>query len=100
MADPSLIAQAPSTRPSLRSVRSVWRRLATRDDTRRRRGVPAGTKLCLWIAATGRDPDGSTTPTGSTSPRADARHHIAFGKGIHFCLGANLARSKPRIAIE
>jgi len=32
--------------------------------------------------------------------RADAARHVAFGKGVHFCLGAPLARMEARIVLE
>ena len=36
----------------------------------------------------------------STSTRPNARHHIAFGRGVHTCPGAPLARAEARVCIE
>ena len=44
-------------------------------------------------------PPSFPSPTVSTSARTDNRH-IAFGWGIHFCLGAPLARVEGQIAIN
>jgi cytochrome P450 len=78
----------------------VWRRVATRDTVVGGVEIPAGAKLYLWLAATGRDPQRWSEPDRFDITRADAHRHLAFGKGIHFCLGANLAKLEVRVAIE
>jgi cytochrome P450 len=52
------------------------------------------------IASANRDPDhfGPTADTVDLG-RADAHDHIAFGGGIHYCLGAALARLEGQVAI-
>ncbi|CAL9357041.1 hypothetical protein SUDANB121_00597 [Nocardiopsis dassonvillei] len=55
--------------------------------------------LCS-IASAGRDPDHFTDPDRFDITRADASDHLAFSGGIHYCLGAPLARLEGRIALR
>ena len=54
--------------------------------------VPAGTRILLNFAAANRQPDVFAEPDTFDIHRANAARHISFGKGIHYCLGANLAK--------
>ena len=68
----------------------VWRRLTTRPVTLGGVDLPEGAKLFLWLAAAGRDPAVFHDPdhfdlTGATPTST------AFGRGLHYCLGASLA---------
>lgn len=63
--------------------------------------VPAGHHLLAWIASANRDerrwgPDAAQLDI----TRADARFHIAFGSGIHSCLGMWLARMELQVVLE
>ena len=78
----------------------VWRRVTTRPTTLGGVDLPEGAKLFLWLAAAGRDPSVFPEPDAFDLARANARHHLAFGKGIHACLGANLGRLEAQIALE
>jgi beta-dihydromenaquinone-9 omega-hydroxylase len=53
--------------------------------------VPAGERVLLLFAAANRDPRRYAQP-GSFDLDRDCADHLAFGAGIHFCLGAHLAR--------
>ncbi|MBF6450985.1 cytochrome P450 [Nocardia elegans] len=78
--------------------------LATARDTTRPfvlggREIGAREFIMISLAAANRDPDRFTHPDRIDVDRADNRH-IAFGHGIHFCLGAALARMAATIAIN
>jgi cytochrome P450 len=63
------------------------------------RTIPKGEMVMPFIGAADRDPAQFSDPNRLDLGRADNRH-IAFGWGIHFCLGAPLARVEGQIAID
>lgn len=75
-------------------------RVATRDVVMHGVTIPAGATVLLRWGAANRDgthfPDPDTMDLDRTYPAS----HLAFGKGIHFCLGAHLARLEGRVAYE
>ena len=81
--------------PAQRICRYVTRDVSYYGDT-----VPAGAVMMLLAGAANRDhrafpPDGDRFDI-----RRKIRHHVAFGYGAHFCLGAALARLEARIALD
>ncbi|MEU8657801.1 cytochrome P450 [Actinoplanes philippinensis] len=98
-ADPGLLPGA--VEESLR-LRTPFPRLARRATTATRIGetaVPAGAVLQLWITAANRD-DRVFADPGRFDIRRSPNPHLSFGHGIHFCLGAPLARLEARLALR
>jgi cytochrome P450 len=62
--------------------------------------IPAGTTLMVLNGAANRDPKQFENPDTFDPARSNARRHIAFGRGVHSCPGAPLARSEARVCIE
>ena len=61
--------------------------------------VPAGSAMLLLFGAANRDPRRYTDPDTFNIHR-DNISHLTFGKGVHYCLGANLARLEGRVALD
>ncbi len=81
--------------PALQTCRYV-----TRDVELHGRTVPAGSTMMILLASANHDhrvfpPDGDAFDI-----HRQINHHLTFGHGIHFCLGAALARLEGRIAID
>jgi len=60
--------------------------------------IPAGAQVLISLAAANRDPHRYTHPEQLDIDRNESRH-LAFGHGIHHCLGAVLARMEGQLAI-
>jgi hypothetical protein len=78
---------------------AVMARATTRDVEIGGQKVPADQLLMVWIAAANRDQRQFDRPD-VFDPTRDPNPHVGFGRGIHFCLGAPLARLEGRVAIN
>jgi cytochrome P450 len=96
---PQLIPQAVEETLRYDPSVAVWRRVTTRPVTLGGVDLPEGARLYLWLASAGRDQAAFTEPDRFDLHRPDAERHLAFGKGQHFCLGANFGRLEAQLAI-
>jgi cytochrome P450 len=62
--------------------------------------LTAGTPVMMCIAAMNRDPRKFEDPNEFKLERKNARDHLAFGRGIHSCIGAPLARAELKVTLE
>lgn len=97
--DPTLLATAVEEMVRWTSPSPSKRRTATRDTVLGGHRVRAGDKVLVW--------EGSANRDESIFPRADCfdvgrkpNPHLGFGQGVHYCLGANLARLELRVLFE
>jgi cytochrome P450 len=75
------------------------RRTLTRDVELRGRELRAGDKLTFWEMSANRDESAFEQPFRFDVGR-DPNPHLGFGHGVHYCLGANLARLEIRVMLE
>jgi cytochrome P450 len=62
--------------------------------------VRPGTRITLLLGAANRDPDAFADPARFDVSRANARDHLAFSGGIHYCVGAGLARLEGVVGLR
>lgn len=62
--------------------------------------LPAGSRLLLLFGSANRDERRFTDPDSFELHRENLREHVAFGHGPHACIGAHLARTEARLAVE
>ncbi len=75
-------------------------RLARKSTTVGGVDIPAGTIVMLLPGAANRDPRRFSSPHEFALGRTNVREHMAFGRGVHSCPGAPLARVEGRVSIE
>jgi cytochrome P450 len=78
----------------------VGRRFATENLDVAGTPVARGEQVAVSLAAANRDPGRFADPEAFDISREDANRHVGFGKGIHVCLGAPLARVEGQVAFE
>jgi cytochrome P450 len=100
VADPTLIGDVVDETLRYDSSVPMWRRVTKRTVTLGGVELPKGAKLLLWLAAAGRDPAVFPEPETFELRRTGVSKLLAFGKGIHYCLGAALGKLEAQLALE
>jgi cytochrome P450 len=62
--------------------------------------IPRGEKVGLAVLGANRDPEAFEDPDAFDILRPDVGHHLGFGHGIHYCLGAGLGRLEGRVVFR
>ncbi|TCP50838.1 hypothetical protein EV191_107102 [Tamaricihabitans halophyticus] len=62
--------------------------------------IPANRLIVLFLGGANRDPAVFAEPTRFDADRPNNREHLAFSSGIHYCLGAGLARIEGEVALR
>lgn len=96
---PSLLPSAIEEALRYRSPLQWMFRVARQDVELHGCRIPAGKVILAIIGAANRDPKQFPEPDRFDITR-DPNPHIAFGHGVHFCLGAALARMEARVALD
>jgi cytochrome P450 len=78
----------------------AWRRITTRETELGGVALPAGAELLLHLGSSGHDEAVFADPDELSLARENSGSHLAFGHGIHFCIGAPLARAEGEIALN
>jgi cytochrome P450 len=99
VADPSLVANlVEETLRHLTPTINMWR--VVREDTMLGGvSLKAGEPMLLRYGSANRDADRFANPNSFDVRRGNAIEHLAFGAGIHTCLGAALARKEMTVAL-
>lgn len=100
IADPKQIPKAIDE--VLRYAGSIvgWRRKALKDTEVGGVQIPEGGELLLLMGSANRDETRFENGEDFDITRANARDHLSFGFGIHYCLGNMLAKLQAKIALE
>ena len=99
-ADPGLVPNAVEESLRLEPAAAVVDRYATRDVPIGAAAIQRGDLVSVSLAGAGRDPAVFGDPGAFDIHRPNARLHLAFAHGPHFCLGAHLARLEAQAAVR
>lgn len=97
--DPSLLPGAIEEVLRIASPTHTLPRIAATDVVLHGEVIPAGTRVLLLWAAANLDEREFPDPERFDVERRASRH-LAFGHGVHFCLGASLARLEAQVALD
>jgi cytochrome P450 len=99
-AEPTLWEQAVDELLRLESPVQMTGRLAIADTELDGVEIPRGTALLCLLGGANRDPAVFDNPTLFDLDRPNSRDHLALSAGVHYCLGANLARMEGQLGLR
>ncbi len=99
-ADPGLIPSTVQEIIRWQTPLAHMKRTATQDTELFGQHIREGDKLALWYLSANRDESVFEDPDRLMVGRENARRHLAFGYGIHRCVGARLAELQVRVLLE
>jgi cytochrome P450 len=98
--DPSLVPRMSEEALRMTSPVKHMRRTALQDTELNGQRIAKDEKVVMWYGAGNRDPDVFANPDVFDLTRDNVSKHIAFGHGVHKCLGARVAQMQLRVAYE
>jgi len=98
--DPSLIPNMVNEIIRWQTPLAYMRRTATQDTELGGKSIRAGDKVVMWYVSANRDEDAIPRADEFLIDRENARKHLSFGIGAHFCMGSRLAEMQLRILWE
>ncbi len=98
--DPSLVPSVIEEGLRYFSPSAVNQRVARDDTPLGDATIPAGDIVLVGYLASDHDPETFESPETFDPSRPNLGDHLAFGRGVHFCPGASLARMEARVALE
>ncbi|WP_324773257.1 cytochrome P450 [Ketobacter alkanivorans] len=99
-ANPDLILNMVSEIIRWQTPLAYMRRVATQDVELCGQTIKRGDRVLMWYASGNRDERKFEAPDQFIIDRKDARNHMAFGYGVHRCMGNRLAELQLRILWE
>ena len=99
-ADPALVPTAAQELIRWQTPLAHMRRTTTQETELGGKTIPAGSKVVMWYMSANRDEELFADAERFVADRPNARRHLAFGYGIHRCVGARLAELQLGILIE
>lgn len=99
-AHPELITNMSSEIIRWQTPLAYMRRTATQDTELAGKKIAAGDKVAMWYVSANRDEDVFANPNAFLIDRDNAREHLAFGRGVHFCMGSRIAEMQLRVLWE
>jgi cytochrome P450 len=98
--DPRLIPNMVNEMIRWQTPLAYMRRTATEDTELRGKQIKKGDRVVMWYVSANRDESAIPRANEFLIDREDSKNHLAFGLGIHFCMGSRMAEMQLRVLWE